>query len=447
VATMKKDGKEVKGTWTMMYDEGFEVRIDNKKFFAFSKYVKKNGQTSSVCHETFPGWVHTSATPDKTDWGCYHGVKEGGGSSTTHTSSLNLIQLDSHTYTPEDDLVAKVNANPSSKWKAKVYDRFRGKKLDELHSMGGQRPVEHYKVMDSLATPPVELIQEDEDVSGLPKHFDWRNVNGENYINPVMNQGSCGSCYATSSLDALASRVRIKTKNAVKPHYSVENVLKCSEYSQGCKGGYGFAVGKYVQDFGAKLASAKDQDKCTTDDPKLRAADYYYIGGYYGGSTANGMMHELHKHGPFVVGFNTNGWSYHYESGVLTDMGREELIQESTGAKTTSKTTFKNPWQPTTHAVVIVGWGESQDLGKYWIVKNSWGRDWGEDGYFRIERGTNAHAIESKPIAVIPEVGQHVKVTDKYLDSLLEASKRELAESRDMGPADDSDGVVSLSPI
>jgi cathepsin C len=395
------------------------------------------------------GWVHTSSTPDKKDWGCYHGVKEGGGTSTTHTSSLNLIQLDSHIYAPEDDLVAKVNADPSMKWKAKVYDQFRGKNLGELHSMGGQRAVEHYKAMDSLAAPPMELIQEDEDVSMLPKHFDWRSVNGQNYVNPVMNQGMCGSCYATSSLDAIASRVRIQTKNAVKPHYSIENVLQCSEYSQGCKGGYGYLVGKYVQDFGAKLSSAKDQDKCHSDDPKLRAADYYYIGGYYGGSTANNMMHELHKHGPFVVGFNTNGWSYHYESGVLTDMGREELIQERAGATTGSKkTSFKNPWQPTTHAVVIVGWGESSDKGKYWIVKNSWGAGWGEDGFFRIERGTNAHAIESKPIAVIPEQGQAVKVTDKYLDQLLEESRREIAESRGMSSTDDNDdGVVSLSPM
>jgi cathepsin C len=259
----------------------------------------------------------------------------------------------------------------------------------------------------------------------LPKHFDWRNVKGENYINPVMNQGSCGSCYATSSLDAIASRVRIQTKNKVKPQYSVENVLQCSEYSQGCAGGYGYLVGKFVQDYGAKLKGAKDQDQCKADTPKLRAADYYYIGGYYGGSTATNMMQELHKNGPFVVGFNTNGWSYHYGSGVLLDMESGEGSYDAES----EKTTFKNPWQPTTHAVVIVGWGETKDQSKYWIVKNSWGAGWGENGYFRIERGTDAHAIESKPIAVVPDkVGKEVKVTDKYLKEALRRARAEINE-------------------
>jgi len=416
----------------MIYDEGFEVRVNNQKFFAFSKY-KKTGwnQAKSYCHQTFPGWYHSSEKPDAESWGCYHGIKDGEGTPTVHKLSLNMLQLEQTTYTPEHELVQRVNTCKGCTWKAKIYPKFMGKKLSELHSMGGMRPVEHYKALTSEPKVPISLLQEDVDVSDLPKHFDWRNVNGENYINPVQDQGSCGSCYATSSLDALASRVRIKTKNKVKPSYSVENVLKCSAYSQGCKGGYGYLVGKYVQDYGAKGKGAADEDQCTSDKPQLRAADYYYVGGYYGGSTANGMMKEIHQNGPLVVGFNTNGWAYHYEAGVLLDMTRED---ERLGE---AKKPLVNPWQPTTHAVVIVGWGQSEKEGKYWIVKNSWGKDWGENGYFRIERGTNAHAIESKPIAVTVDVGSKVQVTDKYLEELLRRSGEEKSvSSQDVAESD-----------
>ena len=75
------------------------------------------------------------------------------------------------------------------------------------------------------------------------------------------------------------------------------------------------------------------------------------------------------------------------------------------------------------------------------------GAGWGENGYFRIERGSNAHVIESKPIAVVPEVGPKVKVTDLYLGQLMEESQAELAaaalNSNDMG----DDESASLSPI
>jgi cathepsin C len=50
-------------------------------------------------------------------------------------------------------------------------------------------------------------------------------------------------------------------------------------------------------------------------------------------------------------------------------------------------------WEKVDHSVLITGWGE-EDGEKYWKVLNSWGTRWGEDGYFRIKRGTDECAIE-----------------------------------------------------
>merc|ERR1712072_313112 len=259
-----------------------------------------------------------------------------------------------------------------------------------------------------------------DDISKLPKQFDWRNVDGENYIGHVENQGFCGSCYAHASMDALASRVRIKTKNKVKPAYSVDNILSCSEYSQGCAGGYGYLVGKYAQDFGVQTKQSKAARDCKAKTAAARADDYYYVGGFYGGSNYKSMMHDIHKRGPVVVGFSISGWVYHYSSGVFLD----ETMREEAGKKPKVRTV--NPWQHTEHAVIVVGWGEDEKLGKHWIVKNSWGAGWGENGYFRIERGVNAQAIESKPVGFVAEMGNGLKEEDRYLDEYLREVKAEM---------------------
>lgn len=55
------------------------------------------------------------------------------------------------------------------------------------------------------------------------------------------------------------------------------------------------------------------------------------------------------------------------------------------------------------HAVVVVGWGQDERSGtKYWIIKNSWGKGWGEDGFFRMIRGSNDCDIEAETFEAFP---------------------------------------------
>jgi cathepsin C len=447
-------GKEHMGTWTMIYDEGFEVRVNNHKFFAFSKYVKSGFNSKSLCHQTFPGWFHDASNPDAHKWGCYHAEKETtGGEVVEHEmldteQTLSLLEVP---YQPEHDLVKEVNSREGGKWKAKVYPEYLSKSLRELHEMGGRSLTQPYKALHNNRPDPrtaeeaAVFLQEvaEPDVSKLPKHFDWRDVDGQNYINPVLNQGSCGSCYAHASMDAMASRVRILTKNRVKPEYSINNILQCSEYSQGCAGGYGYLVGKYAQDFGLKTKASKGETQCGTEsDVAARAKDYYYVGGFYGGSNWKSMMHELHKRGPVVVGFATSGWIYHYESGVFLD---ETLRDEMRDVPTQ----HVNKWQHTDHAVIIVGWGEDDKLGKYWIVKNSWGTNWGEKGYFRIERGVNAQVIESKPVGFVAEVGAKPQVEDLYFKASVKAynAARRSAASAAMANKEQEEQSDAMSDV
>ena len=71
----------------------------------------------------------------------------------------------------------------------------------------------------------------------LPEEFDWRNVDGKDYVSPVRNQLSCGSCYAFGTLAMFEARVRILTNGTKTPGFSTQDIVSCCEYSQGCEGG------------------------------------------------------------------------------------------------------------------------------------------------------------------------------------------------------------------
>lgn len=103
------------------------------------------------------------------------------------------------------------------------------------------------------------------------------------------------------------------------------------------------------------------------------------------------MRISLVKNGPFTVGFKVYSDFFNYRTGIYYHTGLLEKF---------------NPFEATSHSVLLVGYGTDMSDPEapldYWIVKNSWGDNWGEQGYFKIRRGTNECAFESAAVESFP---------------------------------------------
>ena len=250
-------------------------------------------------------------------------------------------------------------------------------------------------------------------------------------------KASCGSCYALATISMLEARFRIhecekllkiygrgqsnySTKDALdilkKFRISVDHVIECSYYNQGCDGGYSFIVSKFFNEFEiytdecfTPKINACYQTSCKETAPfknyKFTVTDYFYVGGSYGKTEAKNLKMELYKNGPIVVSFEPDDYLSYYSGGIY-EPPEEEL----------KKMKFKYPspdngnlpeWQKVDHSVVLTGWGTEIVKGEkveYWKLQNSWGTGWGEQGSFRIRAGKNLLGIESIGETAIPKI-------------------------------------------
>lgn len=137
--------------------------------------------------------------------------------------------------------------------------------------------------------------------------------------------------------------------------------------------------------------------KCSNSSIRVRVENYSYVGGFYGASTEHKMMKEIYRNGPIAVSFIVYPDFSYYNQGVYHHIaGIAGKHLEHGGI---------NPWEPVNHSVTIVGWGVDDKSGeKYWIVLNSWGKKWGDQGYFKIRRGVDECSIESEAVAAKPQI-------------------------------------------
>lgn len=202
----------------------------------------------------------------------------------------------------------------------------------------------------------------------LPASVDWR---GKGAVNPVKDQGDCGCCWAFSAVAAMEGAVKLATGKLVS--LSEQQLVSCDVKGedQGCEGGLMDDAFDFIIKNGG-LAAESDypytasDDKCATAGAGAAAAT---IKGYED-VPANDEAALLKAVANQPVSVAIDGGDRHfqfYKGGVLSG---------AAGCATELD-----------HAITAVGYGVASDGTKYWLMKNSWGTSWGEDGYVRMERG------------------------------------------------------------
>ena len=128
--------------------------------------------------------------------------------------------------------------------------------------------------------------------------------------------------------------------------------------------------------------------KCT-DERGYRATNIHYVGGYFGNCSEVEMMKELAASGPIAVGIEPGASFEEYRSGIFEESATERAARTTGNAQYAGSA---GAFEPTGHAVLIVGYGVENGQG-YYIIRNSWGSRWGESGYIRMAYGEGACAV------------------------------------------------------
>ena len=192
------------------------------------------------------------------------------------------------------------------------------------------------------------------------------------YLHPIRDQAKCGSCWAFGASEALSDRYSIFSNGTINVVLSPQELVSCDSTNHGCGGGWIQNAWDYLERFGISddscypYSSGKgDSGTCDTKKcPKKYSCTKNSI---VLCSDPAHIKAELYTHGPLETRFNVYEDFHNYAGGIYV---------HTTGKRVGG------------HAIKVVGYGYDTNLKlEYWICANSWGTDWGLNGYFYIAFG------------------------------------------------------------
>ncbi|XP_057460598.1 senescence-specific cysteine protease SAG39-like [Actinidia eriantha] len=208
-----------------------------------------------------------------------------------------------------------------------------------------------------------------ENVTAVPSAMDWRK---KGVVTPIKDQGQCGCCWAFSAVAATEGITQLTTGKLIS--LSEQELVDCdvSGEDQGCNGGLMDDAFTFIQQNNGLTTETNypydgTDGTCNRNKEANHAAK---ITGYEDVTTnSESALLKAVANQPVFVAIDAGGSDFQfYSSGVFTGQCGTDLD----------------------HGVTAVGYGTSDDGTKYWLVKNSWGTGWGEEGYIRMERDIDA---------------------------------------------------------
>lgn len=208
----------------------------------------------------------------------------------------------------------------------------------------------------------------------LPETKDWRE---EGIVSPVKDQGSCGSCWTFSTTGALEAAYTQATGKGIS--LSEQQLVDCAyAYNNfGCNGGLPSQAFEYIKyngglDTEESYPYAGVNGICHFKPENVGVKVFSSVNITLGAEDE--LLHAVGLVRPVSVAFEVVTGFRFYKGGVYTSdtCGRTQM--------------------DVNHAVLAVGYGVENGV-PYWLIKNSWGEDWGVDGYFKMELGKNMCGI------------------------------------------------------
>ncbi|KAL9234001.1 hypothetical protein vseg_008925 [Gypsophila vaccaria] len=207
--------------------------------------------------------------------------------------------------------------------------------------------------------------------NSIAAFVDWR-LQGA--VTPVKSQGSCGSCWAFAAVAALEGIYKINKGSLAD--FSEQNLVDCDYKDHGCTGGTVAHAFEYMMSKGIMLEQNYPYEakvgQCKVMALTFTTKDYQRVP-----MNVDALMAATNQQ-PAAIHIDSRGFQ-HYSSGVYD------------GGCSTN----------TNHAVAVIGYGKDDKTAKdYWLIKNSWGAGWGENGYIRVLR--DDHSCPITTFAYIP---------------------------------------------
>jgi len=193
----------------------------------------------------------------------------------------------------------------------------------------------------------------------LGTSFDWV---AKGAVNPVKDQGQCGSCWAFSTACNLEGAGFVSTGKLISA--SEQNIMDCDKSCYSCRGGLPSLALTWSSQNGGVASEASYPYKAEDESCRSLGAIVHNKGYVKISQDEDQIAQALAQYGPLSIAVDATPFqSYH--GGVMNN-------------PSCSKTKID-------HAVNIVGYGETTI--KYWKIRNSWAASWGEEGYIRVSRG------------------------------------------------------------